>query len=136
MSLTPAQIADDVASAAIDRGEVLIAGMAAMLITIFLGPKFIEYLRVKEFGQQIREEGPEEHHAKAGTPTMGGLILFLAIAVPYLVLSKRDTASLAVFGVAIGCATLGFADDFIKISKRRSLGLSARWKLLVQIALA
>ena len=132
----PAQIAGDVASATIDRGEVLIAGMAAMLITIFLGPRFIEYLRVKEFGQQIREEGPQEHHAKAGTPTMGGLILFVAIAVPYLVLSDRDTQSLAVFGVAIGCAALGFADDFIKISKRRSLGLSARWKLLVQIALA
>ena len=75
----------------IDRGEVLIAGMAAMLITIFLGPKFIEYLRVKEFGQQIREEGPQEHHAKAGTPTMGGLIIFVAISVPYLVLSDRDT---------------------------------------------
>ena len=59
-----------------------------MLITIFLGPKFIEWLRVQEFGQQIREEGPQEHHAKAGTPTMGGLILFLAIAVPYLVLSE------------------------------------------------
>src|SRR5919107_798374 len=126
----------DVASEAIDRGEVLIAGMAAMLITIFLGPKFIEYLRVKEFGQQIREEGPEGHHEKAGTPTMGGLIVFLGVAIPYLVLSDRDTQSLAVFGVAIGCAGLGFADDFIKISKRRSLGLSARYKLLGQIALA
>ena len=50
-------------------GEVLIAGMAAMLICIFLGPKFIEYLRVKEFGQHIREDGPQEHHTKAGTPT-------------------------------------------------------------------
>jgi phospho-N-acetylmuramoyl-pentapeptide-transferase len=131
-----AQLSNEVASAAIDRGEVLIAGMAAMLITIFLGPKFIEFLRVREFGQQIREEGPQEHHAKAGTPTMGGLILFLAIAVPYLVLSERDTQSMAVLGVAIGCAALGFADDFVKISKRRSLGLSARYKLLVQIGLA
>ena len=126
----------DVASGAIDRGEVLIAGMAAMLITIFLGPRFIDYQRVKEFGQHIREEGPQEHHAKAGTPTMGGLILFLAISVPYLVLSERDTQSLAVFGVALGCAALGFADDLIKVTKRRSLGLSARWKLLVQIGLA
>jgi phospho-N-acetylmuramoyl-pentapeptide-transferase len=126
----------DVASSAIDRGEVLIAGMAAMLITIFLGPKFIEFLRVKEFGQQIREEGPQEHHAKAGTPTMGGLILFLAIAVPYLVLSERDTQSLAVFGVTLGAAALGFADDWIKVSKRRSLGIPARYKLLVQIGLA
>ena len=120
----------------IDRGEILIAGMAAMLITIFLGPRFIELLRKQEFGQQIREEGPEGHHAKAGTPTMGGLIIFAAISVPYLVLSDRDTESLAVFGVAFGAAALGFADDYIKIVKRRSLGLSARWKLLIQIALA
>jgi phospho-N-acetylmuramoyl-pentapeptide-transferase len=131
-----AAIANEVASAAIDRGEVLIAGMAAMLITIFLGPRFIEFLRVKEFGQQIREEGPQEHHAKAGTPTMGGLVVFLAISVPYLVLSERDTQSLAVLGVALGAAGIGFADDFIKITKRRSLGLSARYKLLAQIALA
>src|SRR6476659_8640589 len=109
--------------------------MAAMLICIFLGPKFIEYLRLREFGQQIREEGPEEHE-KAGTPTMGGLIIFTAISIPYLVLSDRSTASLAVFGVAIGCALIGFVDDFLKITRRRSLGLSARYKLLFQAALA
>jgi phospho-N-acetylmuramoyl-pentapeptide-transferase len=134
--MDPAALTNEVASAAVDRAAVLIAGMAAMLITIFLGPRFIQFLRLREFGQQIREEGPEGHHAKAGTPTMGGLIVFLAIAVPYLVLSERDTQSLAVFGVAVGAAALGFADDFIKISKRRSLGLAARWKLLAQIALA
>jgi phospho-N-acetylmuramoyl-pentapeptide-transferase len=117
-------------------GEILIAGMAAMLICIFLGPKFIEYLRLREFGQQIREEGPEEHHEKAGTPTMGGLIIFTAISIPYLVLSDRDTQSLAVFGVALGCAAIGFIDDFLKITRRRSLGLSARWKLLWQAGLA
>ncbi len=117
-------------------GEVLIASMAAMLITIFLGPKFIDYLRVKEFGQHIREEGPEEHHEKAGTPTMGGLIIFLGIAVPYLVLSDRDTTSLAVFGVGLGCAAIGFTDDFVKIVKRRSLGISARTKLFLQMLLA
>jgi phospho-N-acetylmuramoyl-pentapeptide-transferase len=131
MAIPVAQLAQS-----IDRGEVLIAGMAAMLICIFLGPKFIEWIRVREFGQQIREEGPEEHHAKAGTPTMGGLIVFAAIAVPYLVLSDRDTQSLAVFGVALASAAVGFADDWIKISMRRSLGLPARWKLLIQIALA
>src|SRR3954470_17694826 len=117
-------------------GEILIAGMGTMLLCIFLGPKFIEYLRLREFGQQIREEGPEEHHEKAGTPTMGGLLIFTAIAVPYLVLSDRDTQSLAVFGVAIGCAAVGFVDDYLKITRRRSLGLSARWKLLWQAGLA
>ncbi|MGA8927603.1 MAG: phospho-N-acetylmuramoyl-pentapeptide-transferase [Solirubrobacterales bacterium] len=117
-------------------GEILISGMAAMLICIFLGPKFIEYLRLREFGQQIREEGPEEHHEKAGTPTMGGLLIFTAISVPYLVLSDRDTQSLAVFGVALGCAAIGFVDDYLKITRRRSLGLSARYKLLLQLGLA
>jgi phospho-N-acetylmuramoyl-pentapeptide-transferase len=117
-------------------GEILIAGMAAMLICIFLGPRFIEYLRLKEFGQNIREEGPEEHHEKAGTPTMGGLIVFTAIAIPYVVLSDRDTQSLAVFGVALGSAAIGFGDDYLKIVKRRSLGLSARYKLLFQLGLA
>ena len=117
-------------------GEVLIAGTASLLICIFLSPKFISFLRRREFGQQIREEGPQEHHAKAGTPTMGGLIIFASICVPYLVLSERDAQSLTVFGVALGCAGLGFADDFIKIVKRRSLGLAARWKILFQVFLA
>jgi phospho-N-acetylmuramoyl-pentapeptide-transferase len=117
-------------------GEILIASMGSMLICIFLGPKFISYLRVKEFGQQIREEGPAEHHEKAGTPTMGGLIIFLAISIPFIALSDRDPASLAVLGVALGCALIGFADDFLKLVKRRSLGLSARWKLLFQLCLA
>jgi phospho-N-acetylmuramoyl-pentapeptide-transferase len=117
-------------------GEILIAGMAAMFICVFLGPKFIDMLRIREFGQQIREEGPQEHHAKAGTPTMGGLVVFASICVPYLVLSDRDAQSMAVFGVAMGCALLGFVDDWLKIVKRRSLGLSARWKLAWQVALA
>src|SRR4051812_30636217 len=123
------------ASSAVDRGQILIAGIAAMLITIFLGPKFIEFLREREFGQQIREEGPQEHHVKAGTPTMGGLIIFIAIAVPYLVLGPRDTQSLAVFGVALGAAVLGFADDFIKVTKRRSPRLTTPLQLLIQIGL-
>ncbi len=131
-----AQIGGDIGSSVIDRGEVLIAGMAAMLITIFLGPRFIDVLSKREFGQQIREEGPQGHHEKAGTPTMGGLIFFTAIAIPYLVLSDRDTESLAVFVVALGSAGLGFADDWIKIVKRRSLGLAARYKIVIQIALA
>ena len=83
-------------------GEVLIAGTASLLICIFLSPKFISFLRAREFGQNIREEGPEGHHAKAGTPTMGGIIIFLAVAVPFLVLSGHDVRALAVFGLAVG----------------------------------
>ena len=110
-----------------------------MLLCLFLSPRFIRMLRRREFGQQIREEGPSEHQTKAGTPTMGGLIIFVAVAIPFLILNEggRDgTAALAVFGIALGCAALGFADDYIKIVKQRSLGLPARYKLLGQVVLA
>jgi phospho-N-acetylmuramoyl-pentapeptide-transferase len=117
-------------------GEILIAGMASLLICIFLGPKFLEFLREREFGQHIREEGPAGHHSKAGTPTMGGLLIFLSVGVPFLILGSYDAVSLAVFGTAVACAALGFLDDWIKISRRRSLGVSARHKLFAQAAIA
>jgi phospho-N-acetylmuramoyl-pentapeptide-transferase len=117
-------------------GEILIAGISSLLLCVFLGPKFIDFLREKEFGQHIREEGPEGHHGKAGTPTMGGLVVFVAIAIPFLILGKYDPISLAVFGTAIASAALGFADDWTKITKKRSLGLSARHKLMVQALIA
>jgi phospho-N-acetylmuramoyl-pentapeptide-transferase len=113
-------------------GEILIAGMASLLICVFLGPKFIDALRAAEFGQHIREEGPEGHAAKAGTPTMGGLVLFAAVSVPFLILSDYRAVSLAVFGTAIAMAALGFVDDWLKVRKKRSLGVSGKTKLLVQ----
>ncbi len=117
-------------------GEILIAGMASLLICMFLGPTFVGFLRSRDFGQNIREEGPEGHRTKAGTPTMGGLLLFLSVGVPFLILGDYDVASLAVFGTAMASAALGFADDWTKISKKRSLGVSARHKLLAQAAIA
>src|SRR5919106_1794771 len=113
-------------------GEIVIGGSASLLICMFLGPRFIEYLRLKEFGQHIREEGPAGHHGKAGTPTMGGLAIFLAVCVPFLILSDYRAASLAVLATAIAMGALGFADDWIKLRKRRSLGVSGRTKLLIQ----
>ena len=112
-------------------GEVLIGGTAALLLCLFLAPRFIEFLGNREFGQRIREEGPSGHHSKAGTPTMGGIIIFLAISIPFLVLTDWDWRAVGVFGVAVDCALLGFADDYVKIVKRRSLGLRGRTKMLV-----
>ncbi|MBU3674224.1 MAG: phospho-N-acetylmuramoyl-pentapeptide-transferase [Solirubrobacteraceae bacterium] len=112
-------------------GEVLIGGTAALLLCLFLAPRFIEFLGNREFGQRIREEGPSGHHSKAGTPTMGGIIIFLAISIPFLVLTDWDWRAVGVFGVAVVCALLGFADDYVKIVKRRSLGLRGRTKMLV-----
>ncbi|MGH2866011.1 MAG: phospho-N-acetylmuramoyl-pentapeptide-transferase [Solirubrobacteraceae bacterium] len=117
-------------------GRVLIAGTASLLICLFLSPRFIIFLRHREFGQNIREEGPQGHQTKAGTPTMGGVIIFAAIAVPFLILSKRDWQALGVFGASLACALLGFADDYTKIVKRRSLGLRARTKLVVTVAIS
>jgi phospho-N-acetylmuramoyl-pentapeptide-transferase len=117
-------------------GRVLIAGTASLLLCLFLSPRFIDFLRRREFGQNIREEGPQGHQAKAGTPTMGGIIIFAAFAVPFLILSKRDWQSMGVLGAALACALLGFADDYTKIVKRRSLGLRARTKLLATVAIS
>jgi phospho-N-acetylmuramoyl-pentapeptide-transferase len=120
----------------VSSGRVLIAGTASLLMCLFLSPQFIEFLRHREFGQNIREEGPRGHQTKAGTPTMGGVIVFLAFAIPFVILSGRSWQSLGVFGVAVACALLGFADDYTKIVKRRSLGLRARTKLGVTIAIS
>ena len=117
-------------------GEILIGGMASLFICMFLGPRFIEFLRAKEFGQHIREEGPAGHHDKAGTPTLGGLAIFLSICVPFLILSDYRAASVAVLGTMLAMAGLGFVDDVIKLRRRRSLGVSGRTKLIVQAATA
>jgi phospho-N-acetylmuramoyl-pentapeptide-transferase len=117
-------------------GRILFGGTAALLICIFLSPKFIEFLRKREFGQQIREDGPQGHHLKAGTPTMGGVIIFLAVSIPFLILTDFEWRSVGVFGAALACALLGFADDYTKLVKRRSLGLRARTKLGVTIAIS
>ncbi|MCW3033009.1 MAG: phospho-N-acetylmuramoyl-pentapeptide-transferase [Solirubrobacterales bacterium] len=117
-------------------GRILFGGTTALLICIFLSPKFIEFLRKREFGQHIREDGPAGHLEKAGTPTMGGVLIFLSVSVPFLILSNYEWPALGVFLAAIACALLGFADDYIKLVRRRSLGLRARTKLLVTIAIS
>jgi phospho-N-acetylmuramoyl-pentapeptide-transferase len=117
-------------------GRILFGGTAALLICIFLSPKFIEFLRRREFGQHIREDGPAGHHLKAGTPTMGGIIIFIAVAASFLILTNYEWRSVGVFGAAIACALLGFADDYTKLVKRRSLGLRARTKLIVTLAIS
>jgi phospho-N-acetylmuramoyl-pentapeptide-transferase len=111
--------------------DILIAAIVAMVISIVAGPRFINFLRLREYGQQIREEGPAGHVVKQGTPTMGGLLFIFAAVVPYLILTNYSTPALTVFFCMVGCGAVGFLDDFIKLTHRRSLGLRARWKLLL-----
>jgi phospho-N-acetylmuramoyl-pentapeptide-transferase len=115
--------------------RVLAAGIIALVISIAAGPRFIEFLRRNEYGQQIREEGPSHHVAKRGTPTMGGLLIVLAAAVAFLPLTFYTLPALTVLFVTGACATIGFIDDFIKLTHRRSLGLPGRWKMLLLAAI-
>jgi phospho-N-acetylmuramoyl-pentapeptide-transferase len=110
--------------------DVLIAGIVAMVISIVAGPRFINFLRLREYGQPIREEGPARHVEKQGTPTMGGLLILFSAAVPYLILSNYSTPALTVCFCAVGCGAIGFLDDYVKVTHQRSLGLNGRWKLL------
>jgi phospho-N-acetylmuramoyl-pentapeptide-transferase len=109
--------------------RVLIAGILALIISIAFGPRFIRFLRAREYGQQIRAEGPEHHISKQGTPTMGGLLFLAAMVISFLALNHYTTNALLVFFVTLGCAVIGFLDDFTKLTHRRSLGLQGRWKL-------
>jgi len=112
------------------------ASVVAMVLMLVIGPPFIRWLRLNEFGQNIREEGPEGHKTKEGTPTMGGVLIWLAVLIPYMVFSRFSVASITVLIAALGNALIGFADDWTKIVRKRSLGLSARYKLLLQLVLA
>ena len=115
--------------------RVLIAALVALVISIVAGPKFIAFLRHNEFGQHIREEGPEHHFSKQGTPTMGGLLFLLAATIGFLAVSQYRLQALTVLFVTLACGAIGFLDDFIKLTHRRSLGLAGRWKLLLLVAI-
>src|SRR5205809_769455 len=102
-----------------------------MIVSVVVGPKFIAFLRRNEFGQHIREEGPEAHRIKQGTPTMGGLLILVVATIAFLSVSKYKVPALTVLFVTLGCGAIGFLDDFIKLTHRRSLGLRGRWKLVL-----
>jgi phospho-N-acetylmuramoyl-pentapeptide-transferase len=111
--------------------RVLAAAVIAMVLSLIIGPRFIAFLRKNEFGQHIREEGPEAHGTKQGTPTMGGLLVLVVAPAAFLSMSKYKVPALTVLFVTLGCGAVGFLDDFIKLTHRRSLGLRGRWKLLL-----
>jgi len=111
--------------------RVLAAGLVAGVISILAGPRFIAFLRRKELGQQIRAEGPPGHVVKQGTPTMGGVLILVSAAIAFLALSEYKLTGITVLFVTLGCGAIGFADDYVKITHKRSLGLSGRWKLIL-----
>jgi phospho-N-acetylmuramoyl-pentapeptide-transferase len=116
--------------------RVLVAALVALIISLLAGPIFIDFLRQRALGQQIREEGPEHHSAKQGTPTMGGVLIVVAATVAFLATSARTLPALTVFGTMLACGAIGFLDDLIKLRHRRSLGLSGRLKMVFLIGIA
>ena len=118
----------------------IITLLTSFLISVILAPIIIPYLKRMKFGQSIREEGPQSHQKKAGTPTMGGLIFLTSIIVSTLVISfffdKMTTQTIVLLIILVGFGLIGFLDDFIKVVLKRNLGLTSLQKLIGQIIIA
>lgn len=113
------------------------ASVTAMLISFLFGKKLINALKKWNIGQQIREEGPQAHIAKQHTPTMGGLLIIGAVIISTLLWAKLSGLYIWITIVAtLGFGAVGFADDYVKLVKRRSLGLTGRQKILFQLIIA
>jgi phospho-N-acetylmuramoyl-pentapeptide-transferase len=113
------------------------ASLTAMFLALVFGPWLIRKLRELQIGQYIREEGPQEHKKKAGTPTMGGVLIVISTAVPVLMWADLSNpyVMLALFAL-IAFAVIGFVDDYAKVAKRRNLGLTGKNKIVLQIAVS
>ena len=108
--------------------------VTALLLSWLFGPGFIRTLRRLSVGQNIREVGPQAHQVKAGTPTMGGLLILFAVVVPTLLWARLDNVYVwLVIAVTVVFGAIGFADDYLKVRTRRNLGLTARAKFLLQV---
>ncbi len=112
---------------------IAIPVIIAFVICVCLCPIFIPFLRRLKFGQYIREEGPESHHKKSGTPTMGGLIILISVVVTSLLFVKDYPTIIPILFTTIGFGLIGFLDDYIKVVMKRNLGLKAWQKLLGQL---
>ena len=116
--------------------ELTFTAMIGFLIVIILGPIFIPMLARFKFGQTVRDEGPQSHLAKNGTPTMGGVMMIVAILITGLTRATISKGLIVGLICIVGFGFVGFLDDFIKIKMKRSLGLKAYQKIILQFALA
>ena len=111
-----------------------VASLTALLLSLLLGPWVIERLRDLQVRQYIREEGPERHQAKAGTPTMGGVLIVASIVLPTLLWADlRNTYVLLAIGSTLAFGAIGFVDDYNKVVRHQNLGLTARGKFFLQV---
>ena len=116
--------------------KILLAAIFAAGLVLCTGPLLIPELHKLKFGQSIREEGPKSHQAKSGTPTMGGIMIILAIVIATVAAAPLTPAVLLALFITLGHFVLGCLDDYIKVVKKRNLGLKAKQKMLGQILIA
>jgi phospho-N-acetylmuramoyl-pentapeptide-transferase len=110
------------------------AAVTALIVTFLIAPAIIKWLRKNQIGEQIREDGPESHHDKAGTPAMGGVIIIIAILVPVLLFGRLDNLFVQLMiGATIWMGIVGFIDDYLKVVKKYRKGLIAKYKFAGQV---
>lgn len=114
----------------------LFSALLAFIVSLMAGPRIITYLKRLKLGQQVREDGPKTHLGKAGTPTMGGILIIVATVIAVVVFPPLSDHNIILLFATVGFAALGFFDDFIKVVAKRSLGLRAREKLVGQFGIA
>jgi phospho-N-acetylmuramoyl-pentapeptide-transferase len=116
--------------------QVFLVLVVALAAAALLFPLWIRLVRYRNIGQQVRADGPQGHLVKQGTPTMGGVLIMLVVTAVYLVIGSVDRPSLLVLGSMLACALLGFVDDYGKVVRERSLGLTATAKIAWQAAIS
>jgi phospho-N-acetylmuramoyl-pentapeptide-transferase len=123
----------------INQAAVAAAGLSPVIFSIGLGAPYINYLKRRYMGQFIREDGPQSHLSKAGTPTAGGVLMLAAFVFGIIVMTAMQGTAfltppvLIVLGITLGFGLLGFVDDYLKISKKKNKGVSGYTKLMVQV---
>src|SRR5262249_13946716 len=111
--------------------RILAAAITSLLLSWLVGPWFIERLKEAQMGQQIRDDGPQTHKKKAGTPTMGGSLILLALVIPTILwCDLRNHFVWLTLAVTVGFGAVGFVDDWLKVSKKNTKGLPGKLKLI------
>lgn len=119
-----------------ELAKLLFAALTSFVVSLLIGPSLIRLLRQMKFGQSIRTDGPQSHLKKAGTPTMGGILILLSLVVSLIAVRAFSPEVLWVLFLTLGFGLIGFIDDLIIILTKRSLGLKARQKLFAQLVIA
>jgi phospho-N-acetylmuramoyl-pentapeptide-transferase len=120
---------------------ILIAGALALIFSLFGTPALIKVLARRGYGQFIRDDGPSTHHTKRGTPTMGGIIIIFATIFAYflahlLTQTAVTVSALLIIGLVLGLGLVGFLDDYLKVSRQNSRGISGKQKIFGQVFFA